>query len=407
MIKLMSIDLQVRSSRGIALGVVVGAFALIAGGCKGKQENQYVPPPPPEVTVAKPKQSKITVSLEYTAITRGKERVEIRARVKGFVMTKHVDGGKRVKAGDLIFTIDPRSFEAAVKEGEAEVATQRAALKLADVTLTRYREAFASQAANQQELDTATAQRDSAKAQLELAEAKLVQSKLDLEYTHVRSPINGRLSLETIDIGQLVGANDATLMAFVIDDSIIYARYAMPEKTVLQLQKQYANKRPGEDGRANLKVMMAMPNETEFEHEGWFDKADNTVSPQTGTVDVEAAYENPDSTILPGLFVRVRPVLGEQDAMLVPDIAIGADQSGKFVLTVDDKNIVHRTTVTVGQLYERMRRIESGLTGNERIVVNGLQRARPGSTVKPVDEDAPPPAPPGPPGTAARPASGG
>lgn len=408
----MSVTRKVWSVAAIlATGVLAFGALLSVSGCKKSAGNQYVAPPPPEVTVAQPLKTRVRRTYEFTGTTRGRERVEIRARVKGFIQQKHIEGGKRVKAGDLIFTIDPRNYQASVAQAEADVASAQADLDLALVTQQRVEDAFRSNASNQQEVDTAKARTAGAQARLDLAKAGLVQARLDLEYTQVRSPINGRLSLETIDVGQLVGANDATLLAYVIDDSQIFARYSMPEKLVLQLREQYANRRPGEDGRPNLRVRMALPNESDFVHEGWFDKGDNSVNPETGTISVEAVYDNAEGTILPGLFVRVQPVFGERDTLLIPDVAVQADQAGRFVYVVGADNKVERRGVTLGANYGRLASIETGLTGSELVIVNGVQRARPGSPVNPTQTKVEPPDlgalgnPPPPPPPSDRPAT--
>lgn len=377
-------------------------LAIVSGvsGCDRKKAV-YVPPPPPEVTVASPERRTVPITLELTGTTRGVEAVEVRARVKGFLQKKLVEGGRRVKAGELLFEIDPRTFEAVVRESEAELSTRKANKRLADVTVERIDRAAKANAASQQELDKATADRDAAQAQVELAEARLQTAKLDLEFTKVRSPINGRLGIVPIDEGTLVGASEPTLLATVINDEKVYAVYDIDERTVLGLRKLNENRRPGEDGRPNLKIRLGMTNETGYPHLGEFHKADNTVNTGTGTVRVEAIFDNADGTILPGSFVRIQPILGERDALMVPDVAVLQDQSGRYVLIVGADGVVERVPVrATGPSYARLLPIEevlaeplagsagaSGqpakarLSADTAVIVNGLQRARPGEKV--------------------------
>lgn len=363
------------AARGLALAAV-----LALGACD-EPKNAYVPPPPPEVTIAKPTQRTIDDALEVTGVTRGAEAVEIRARVKGFIERKLVQGGERVNPGDLLFTIDPRTFEAMVRQAEAEVAAAKASLQLADVTVARMQKARESNAVSAQDLDKAIAERDAATAQVALAEAGAQSARLDLEFTQVRSPIAGRVSLKTIDVGQLVGASDATLLATVVREDKIYVNYRVDERQVIQLRRANQNKRPGEDGRPVLPVLIALNGDTAYTHRGTFRNADNTVDPTTGTLGVEAEFDNADGDLLPGYFVRVRALLGEREVLMVPDIAVMTDQTGRFVFVVDANGVAQRRDVVVGPVVERQRAIESGLTATDDVVVNGIIRVRPGAPV--------------------------
>lgn len=365
--------------------VVSGAMACLAMlGCE-RQQAAFVPPPPPEVTVESPTRQRVADALEFTGTTRGFETVEIRARVRGFLEKRHVQDGKRVQQGDLLFTIDPRTFEAAVQQARAELATRESELKLAIVTLERTSAAAATNAVSKQEVDRAAAQRDGAIAQVDLAKARLRAAELDLEFTNVRSPITGRIGFIRVEEGELVGASEPTLLATVINDSKVYATYDMDERVILELRRGNQNKRPGEDGRAELVVRMAMANEEGWPHVGRFERADNTVNSATGTLRVESIFDNPDGVIVPGTFVRVRPEFGEKDVLTVPDVAVMADQRGRYVLVVAGagaEGTVERRDVTVGEVVERRRVIMSGLTEADRVITNGVQRARPGGTVK-------------------------
>jgi RND family efflux transporter MFP subunit len=389
----------------------LGLAALLAG-CR-QQPAAYQPPPPPEVSITRPVVREIEDTLEVTGVTRGVETVELRARVQGFLLEKNVEGGERVKAGEELFTIDPRPFSAVVREAQAEVAAREADLALAHVTLERLRRAISVNAASKEEEDRAAAELERAQAQVDLAKAKLSRALLDLEFTAVKTPIDGRVSFVSVERGDLVGADGPTLLATVINDSIVYATYDLSEQTVLELRKATDGRRPREDGRPHMPIRLGMMTDDGYPHMGRFDKADNTVNPTTGTIrcaaleasrhtapnparafggeDVtaaircEAIFENPEGTILPGAFVRLQSLLGIQEAMLIPEVAVQTDQAGKYVLVVNDRDVVERRNVTVGRTLDQMTVVRSGLTHDDRVIYNGIQRARPGMTVKPQD----------------------
>jgi len=371
----------------LAMGV-----AVALNGCKPKAAA-FAPPPPPEVQVAKPITETVPDTMEMTGTTRAKETVDIRARVRGFIEKKNAIEGQRVKAGELLYTIDPRPFQAIVKQGEAEVAVAKAALQLAETTLERTRETVARNAAAKIELDRAQAERDSTEARVQLAQARLDASKLDLEWTQVKSPVSGRLGILPIEVGQLVGSNEPTLLATVVNDSQVYATYYFSEREVLNLRRVNQNRRPGEDGRALVPVRMALVNETGYPHEGVFAWGDNIVNPETGTIKLEAVFDNKDGTILPGLFVRLQSFIGEKQAMMVPDVAIQRDQSGPFVMVVGKDNKAERRNVRLGKVVNRQRILDAGEDGSmtvsadDWVIVNGVQRARPGLEVKPIKKD--------------------
>jgi RND family efflux transporter MFP subunit len=378
-----------RRGRSIAAWTTI-ALATLIGGCE-RPEPKFAPPPPPEVTVARPTVQEIEETMEFAARTRGVEEVEVRARVRGFLAKKLSDGGSRVKAGDLLFMIDPREYQAAVDSAEAQVAAANADLTIAELTLARAKDAMVAQAATQQEVDQKQALRDSAKANVAIAEAQLAKANLDLEFTQVRAPIDGRMSIVALDVGQLVGVGDATLLATIINDARIYADFEIDERTVLALRERHQNQRPGEEGRPNLPLRLRLPGDQEFKHEGVYSRGDNAVDTQTGTIRVEGLFENPDFTILPGLFARVQAVFGTRESMLVPDVAVLSDQIGRFVYVVGPGDKVDRLSVVVGDRHGRMRRIESGLATDDRVVINGVQRVRVDMPVVPKEATPEPP----------------
>lgn len=361
--------------------MVLTLAMVVSAGCK-RQPVAFTPPPPAEVTVAKPSKRMVPIALEYSGTVRGYEEVEVRARVRGFLEKKHVQDGKRVTKGELLFSIDPRTFEATLARAKADQAAREADLRLAEITFERTQQAGASNAVSKIEVDRAQAQRDAALAQVEQAKAVVRSAELDLEFTQIKAPISGRIGFVPVEVGDLVGATEPTLLARLINDEKVYATYDMEERTILESRKANQNRRPGEDGRPNLLVRLGMSNEVGFPHEGYFDRADNAVNPQTGTIRVESIFDNKDGTILPGAYVRVQPVYGEREAMTVPDVAVMLDQRGRYVLVVGAGNKVERRDVRVGDVVDRQRIIVEGLDESANVIVNGLQRARPGVEVR-------------------------
>jgi RND family efflux transporter MFP subunit len=376
-----------RATRGLAVAMV--ACAGLAGGCE-PPKAQFAPPPPPKVTVAEPVRMMVPQVVEATGTTRGVETVEIRARVRGFVAQKLKRGGERVAQGELILTIDDREYQARVLQAEAELASRQAALALAQITLERGQRAREGGAATDLEVKQFMAARDQAGAAVELAEAQLMTARLDLEFTRVTSPIAGRLSLDLPDQGQLVGAGEATLLARVVNEEKILVRYSISERELLQLRRQFENRRPGEDGRPNdVVVRMQLAGEQGFPHVGRYRMGDNTVDPMTGTINLDAEFDNATGSILAGLFARIESTVAEREVITVPDVAVQQDQQGRFVLVMNEAKEVNRRDVTVGRVVDRRRAIESGLKGDELVVISGLQRARAGGTkVEPVREGA-------------------
>jgi membrane fusion protein, multidrug efflux system len=376
-------------SAALLMGLLMACW-----GC-APQMPAFAPPPPPEVTVAHPQAAEVDDTMEFTGVARGQERVELRARVKGFLQTKHKVQGDAVKAGDLLFTIDPRTYQAVANQAMAAVAARQKELDLADQTLRRKTSERQSNVISAQELDEARAARDVAASQVDLAKQLLRSAELDVEFCTIKAPIDGRLGFISIDEGQLVGATEPTLISTVINDSKAYATYEMDEPTLLQLRKRFNNVRPGEGDRPNVPVFLGLTNEEGFPHEGSYYRGDNAIDPTTGTIRLEAEFDNRDGTIVPGSFVRLQARLGTINAILVPDIAVLSDQQGRYVLVVEKTDdaadevsgfkLVKRRAVEVGKRIGRDRVILSGLTTEDSVLVNGLQRAREGIKVKAVD----------------------
>jgi RND family efflux transporter MFP subunit len=364
--------------------------------------NRYAPPPPAEVTIAQPVEREITVYNEFTGHTVAIEAVDVRARVAGYLQSMHFKPGENVKKGDLLFVIEPALYKARVDQAQADLDGKDAQYSAAEAQLEITQAIFQRSAGSRTDLVQKTQARDLAKAQLAMARANLEAARLDLSYTQIYAPIDGRIDRNFVDVGNLVGSGQATLLASIVRDDPIYVYLTVSERELLQYREQQ-RQNPAAPGAAphdaaflglpteqNL-VFLGLATETGYPHSGKIDYAANRVDPETGTIEARAVFANPDHVIVAGLFARVRVPFTRERAILVPDIAVQADQGGSYLLVVDDHDTVQYHRVEIGPLIEGdLRVVRSGLSGGEWIVVNGLQRARPGSVVKAKREAATP-----------------
>ena len=359
------------------LWVVVAALAACG-------RNEYAPPPPPEVTVAHPVEQTVTTYLEFSGRTEAVEAVDVRARVQGFLQSVNFQPATDVKKGDLLFVIEPNLYEARVEKAEADLASAFSQLKAAEEQLEITQAIFERRAGSRADLVTKTQARDQARAAVSQTRAELEAAKIDLSYTHVYSPIDGRIDRNRVDPGNLVGAaGDQTILATVIRQHPIYAYFQGSERELLEFR---ARQRRGETVAATgtfNRAFLGLVTEEGFPHEGQVDYVSNRVDPSTGTIEVRAIFPNPDGVLLPGLFARVRLPFTAGEAIVVPESAVGADQGGRYVLVVGKDDVVELRRVTVGALVDGARVIDKGVTPADRVVVNGIQRARPGTKVHP------------------------
>ncbi|MEW6356721.1 MAG: efflux RND transporter periplasmic adaptor subunit [Planctomycetota bacterium] len=366
------------------------AMVLLCAGCE-RNENKYVPSPPPEVTVSQPVEKDVTNYAEFTGNTVAVATVDLRARVKGFLRSVNFTVSSNVKKGDLLFVIEPEPYEAQVNQAKGDLAAKEAQHKAAIGELAIKEEMYAKNAASKLDVISATDKRDTAAAQIEVASASLESAQINLGYTHIYSPINGCINRNLVDAGNLVGAGEDTLLATVVQNDPMYAYFNIGERDLLE----HMVARKTADRKGKPPVYLGLATEDGCPHAGEIDFIDNRLDPNTGTIQARGVFPNSDGALIPGLFVRVRVPGDKERGLLVPDIALGADQEGKFLLVVNDKNIVERRTVKVGPVFDGMRLIREGLKPGEWVVVNGMLRARPGSEVKPQRQPlgAPAPAP--------------
>jgi membrane fusion protein, multidrug efflux system len=362
------------------------AILLAAGlsGCGDKAAPQAVAPPP--VTVAQPVKRTVTDWDEFTGRFEAVEEVQIRARVGGFVTNVEFKDGDIVKAGDLLYIIDPRPFEAVAEQADGQLSDARAKVELAKRELDRGLNLVQTSAVSEQVVDQRRQTLQAAHAAESVAQGALKAAQLNIEFAHVMAPITGRVSRHLVSIGNLVQGSEggATPLTSIVSLDPIYVYFDMDEATYVRNSRLwFEGKRPSSRDTANP-VQVTLVGETKPSHEGRMDFVDNRMDVSTGTLRGRAVIPNKDLSILPGQFGRVR-LIGSSpyEALLVPDDAVATDQSRKIVFVVKPDDTVEARAVTLGPLDDGLRVVREGLKPDDRVIVDGLQRARVGAKVSP------------------------
>lgn len=367
----------------ILLSLLVVIFGLALAACK-HQPPAIAAPPPPAVTISQPIEREILDYDEYTGRTAAVKEVEVRARVSGYLVKVNFKEGAEVAKGDLLFQIDPRPFQAALGVANGQVAQWEAKLARAEADVARYERLAPRGAASQKDLDTAIADRGEARAAIQSTRAAVEKAALDLEFTRITAPISGRVSRTRITEGNLVTA-DATLLTTIVSMDPMYTYFDVDEHSMLRYQQLVREQKRPSARAGQLPVTMELANETGFPHQGIIDFLDNQVDPATGTLRVRGVFLNAQRILTPGVFTRVRiQGSGKYSALLVTDLAIGTDQGQKYLLVVNDQNVVEYRAVQLGRMQDDgLRVVQTGLQPGEWVIINGVQRARPGATVSP------------------------
>ena len=384
-------------SRGAACAVAAAALCAGLVGCGQPAEAQGGPPQAPPVSVAPAVQRAVAESEEFSGRLEATELVELRPRISGSVMKVHFTDGANVKKGDLLFTIDPRPFEAEVARAQAQLGAAKARSELALSELARATKLLESQAVSRQEFDQLTSGSRTTQADILSAEAALRVARLNLEYAQIRAPISGRVSRALITAGNIV--NDQSVLTSIAGVDRVYAYFDGSEQTYLRLKAASA-------GAKAPKVRLGLANEQGYPHAGQVDFIDNRLNPQTGAIRLRASFDNAKGQFTPGLSAKLRMEdANTYDAVMVPERAIGTDQTKKFVYVVGANGQPQFREVRLGALIDGMRVVQGGVKAGENVVVDGLQRVMPGmpvtAQVLKVDDKgmpipaAPPQAPPG------------
>ena len=367
----------------LTLSILAVVAATLAGCGRNEAAANAAGQPPPQVTVAQVVSKPVTEFDEFTGRFEAIDRVEIRPRVNGYISSVNFTEGSEVKKGDVLFVIDQRPYAAELKHAQAQLNQAKSALVLAKSEKARATNLLAQHAISQEEFDTRSSGDEQAEANVQLAEAALDTAQLNMTYTKVTSPINGRVSRANITLGNLV-SNGQTLLTTVVSLDPIYVRFDGDEQAFLRSVKQAKDAVASGNKEVAAPVLVGLADEPGYPHNGVMVFQDNEVDPQTGTIRIRAKLDNHNRDFTPGLFARVR-LLGEKkyNALLINDSAVGTDQTVKYVLVVGADNKVQYTPVKLGPVIDGLRVVREGLKADDTIVVNGLQRVRPGSPVTP------------------------
>jgi RND family efflux transporter MFP subunit len=369
------------------LAAVLILAAGIAGSTGGRALAQAAPAAPPAVTVSTPLQKEITEWQEFTGQFAAVDYVEIRARVSGYLTEIHFQDGQIVKQGAPLFVIDPRPYEATLAAARAQLTQGTAQMDLAQRQLERSAELRKKDFEPASSYDQRVSELKVAAAAVESAKATIRSAELNVEFTRINAPVTGRISNHLVSIGNLVSGGEGsgtTLLTTIVSLDPIYFYFDMSETDYLAYQRATAKGLLKSTRDASVAVELHLNDEKGWPHKGTLNFVDNQVDRNSGTIRVRAVFPNPDFFLTPGQFGRIRiPGSEPYQAILVPDAAVVTDQSRKIIMTVRDDGTVEPKVVRTGPSYDNLRIIRSGLTPTDRIVIDGLVRARPGSKVTP------------------------
>jgi RND family efflux transporter MFP subunit len=366
----------------LVVAVIAGSWALLGSHDGGAHaQGAGGPGGPPEVTVAPVMVRPVSDSADFTGQLQAVDSVDVRPRVSGYVETVQFKEGTEVHKGDVLFRIDPRPFQAEVDRLAANVAQAQAQLGLAQANATRARKLLAQHAISQEEADSQNTNEQAAKATLAASTAALASARLNLDWTEVRAPIDGRVSNARIQPGNLVSSSD--VLTTVVSVNPVYVYFDVDEQTWLKLDRLRRDTiKNGHTPR--IEATMGLADEQGYPHEGRIDFVDNQVRPGSGTMRLRAVFDHEDGLLTPGLYARVHLQAGQpRPRVLIDDRAVGTDLSNQFVYVVDGQHKVEYRKVDTGPLFHGLRVIDNGLNAGDVVVVNGLQHVRPGAQVNP------------------------
>ncbi|MFI3154943.1 MAG: efflux RND transporter periplasmic adaptor subunit [Methylococcaceae bacterium] len=372
----------------ITNGLLAAVTLTLIIGC-GNHDNSASQPgqgPSPKVKIAQPVSQEVTEWDEYTGRIEAVNSVDIRARVSGYLEQVNFKAGDKVSKGDLLFRIDPKSFTAQLNYADAELERAKSRHELARNDLSRAERLFRAKAISEEEHDARSKGLRETIAAVQSAQANVYTAQLNLEFTKVRAPIDGRISRELITAGNLVngGGNDATLLTSIVSTDPVYVYADADERSVLKYRRQAQKQGRGSLGDEQTPVELAVADEADFPHQGHLDYIAPSEDAATGTLTLRGVFANPDELLSPGFFARIR-VRGSAPypALLLPDRAIGTDQAQRFVWVLNQENQVEYRTVELGAHIGQSRVISKGLKAEEWAVIEGIQKLKPGLKVNP------------------------
>jgi RND family efflux transporter MFP subunit len=376
--------------------LTLGTLAILAPllvGCGNQQAPAQAAPPPPTVSVAKPVKRTIVDQDEYVGRFVAIDMVEVRSRLSGYLASVHFTDGQLVKKGDLLFTIDRRPFQIALDQARANLAQARANLAYTENDLARGQQLVRDKTITEQTFDQRTQAKRVAEAAVAANEALVHQAELDFqEFSELRAPVDGRIGDRRVSPGNLVPgglSGTTTLLATIVSVDPIRFEFTFDEAAYLRYERVAAGNDPAKRW-SSTPVKLKLLDEPTFAHDGHMDFVDNQINQSSGTIRGRAVFANPTALLTPGMFGRIQvPGSPPYEALLVPDVAIGTEQTRKYVLAVDGENTARQKYVTLGQAVDGLRVIKDGLAADDRVIVNGLMRVRPGAKVTPQDAPAP------------------
>ncbi|MBI3699837.1 MAG: efflux RND transporter periplasmic adaptor subunit [Afipia sp.] len=361
--------------------IFVAFVSIILSACG---QNDFVPPPPPKVDVGMPVKRTVTRYLTATGNTAPFKNVDLVARVQGVLQSISYQDGAFVKEGTTLFTIEPETYKLKLDQAQAAENGLQASVKQTEADFKRQSDLVTRQVVSQATLDASSAARENAQSNLQQAQVNTKIAAVNYGYTNVIAPFDGVVSAHLVSVGELVGVASPTQLATIVQLDPIYVNFNVNEQDVLRIRAAAAQKGMTSKDLKDITVEVGLQTESGYPHTGKLDYASPTVNQSTGTLAVRGLLQNADRTLLPGYFVRVRVPLDQQkDALLIPDIALGSDQGGRYVLVVNADNVVEQRKVLIGPQDGDLRVVESGLKADDRVVIAGLLRAIPGQKVDP------------------------